>query len=134
MTGREFPKRDRNSVLVYVAGVGKGPDGTPGGFAYCIEPTGKWCRRWDDDLIDAEADCEALLFAVENVPLEYDEAEILTDSRRLVREFRRACNTGKPEVRDPISQAVCKIRERRLSVALSWVPRHRNPARELIEE
>ena len=43
MTGREFPKRDRNSVLVYVAGVGKGPDGTPGGFAYCIVSLRQGC-------------------------------------------------------------------------------------------
>ena len=130
---RQKVPKARNAVsIIFIDGAGRRPDGTGSGYAWLNRATGRQQVKWEDGLTNNQAEFRALLYALETRPMG-TEVKIHSDSQLLVAQFQKDWTVKNPELEDLLLQAREIIRERHLTVTLSWVPRDRNPAGKLLE-
>ncbi len=116
---------------VFVGGAGMGPFGTGSGYAWFNESSGTQLVKHVDGLTNNVAEYRAFLSAVKHLP-EATSAEILSDSQLMCCQFEGTYKIHKPELQQLLDRVKDVIRERRLRVSVSWVPRSQNPAGRLL--
>jgi len=123
---------NQNHFRVFVDGAGMGPFGTGSGYAWIYESKKKRLVKRIDGLTNNEAEYRALLSALKHLP-EGAEAEVFSDSLLICAQYAGRYAVNKPELQALLSRVREVVRDRRLKVTLTWVPRERNLAGKLLE-
>jgi ribonuclease HI len=126
-------ERQAKPLQVFVDGAGMRPDGTGSGYGWVRVDTGRQEAKWRDGLTNNQAEYRGVLFALRNVP-EGTAVELLSDSQLVCYQLAGKYSVRDPKLRPLFLRVAELIRERRLNVKFSWVPREENLAGKFLEK
>jgi ribonuclease HI len=119
-----------NATAVYIDGSGPRPDGTGAAYAWMRADTEG--SHWQDRLTNNQAEYLALKSAVEALP-RGAMAHVYTDSQLVCCQFGGKFKVRNPKLKELLSEIRDIIKERDLTVSVSWIPRGQNLANTLLE-
>jgi ribonuclease HI len=129
----EEPKRNHESasLTIFIDGAGMRPNGTGSGYAWVNSTTGQQLVRRVDGLTNNVAEYRGLLSALRHCQVN-SRATVYSDSQLVVSQFGESWAVRDATLSELLEKARNIIRERRLSVTLTWIPRSQNIAGKLL--
>jgi ribonuclease HI len=129
-------KRKNLPLRVYIEARGGEPGGAGSGYAYVIAKTGETRVEWHDGWTHDEAAYQAISRGIEDVPAG-SQVLFLTNSRAVVKRYNDI-NPGPGrlprELLRLLARSILRMRERRLTVTVEWIPRKKNLARNMLDD
>jgi ribonuclease HI len=118
-------------IQIYADGSGCRPDGSGSGFAWLRKDTGEKKIVREDRLTNNQAEYRAILSAVEHLP-SGSNADLRTDSENTCFQLRGERRILDPRLAELAEKIETVMREKRLSIAFTWIPRRENLAGKLL--
>src|SRR5215831_10896063 len=118
-------QKKKTTIHIYIDGSGQRADGTGSAIAWYRVNTQKRYVKKIDGLTNNEAEYGAALSAAGALSAD-DEAEFLTDSELLFRQFNGKCKVSDPRLFDLLTEFRELIERKRLRIEVKWIPRRDN--------
>jgi len=118
-------------IKVFTDGAGARPDGTGSGFAWIHADTGEKHIERVDKLTNNEAEYRGMLSALKSLPTGAT-AHVFTDSTLLSGQFNGQFKVSNSNLARLLAEVRSVVRDKKLTVAVSWIPRQENLAGRLL--
>jgi len=122
---------DGKPIRMFFDGAGCRPDGDGSGFAWICPDTGERHIERVKGLTNNQAEYKAFLAALQHAP-DASSVEMFSDSQLICAQFSGQFRVKDDVLQELLFEVLALIQNKRLKVALQWVPRNRNLAGKLL--